>query len=190
MHRPLLLDITSLSMHPSDDLFQGKHVPVSRPVCNHYAGSEKRMRKPLVRDLPLPVLIETHAALHEIPSTRPPDEVAYLPLWPMDSGAAHCSATHDSAANSPDLSRHSRVAHAKIKIAAACHASGRMASHNGCSDLNDPSAVAVDVIKAAESRPNQRKSTRHDRDCRYDGAVLQRAKRSGQSLPKAAGALM
>lgn len=184
MHRPLLLDITSLSMHPSDDLFQGKHVPVSRPVCNHYAGSEKRMRKPLVRDLPLPVLIETHAALHEIRSTRPPDEVAYQPLWPKDSAAAHCSATHDSAANSPDLSRHSRVAHAKIKIAAACHASGRMASHNGCSDLNDPSAVAVDVIKAAESRPNQRKSTRHDRDCRYDERFCKEQNEAGSLCRK------
>ncbi len=190
MHRPLLLDITSLSMHPSDDLFQGKHVPVSRPICDHYAGSEKRMRKPLARDLRPPVPIETHAALHEILGTRTPDEVACLTLWPMYSAAAHCSAIHNSAANSPDSFRYSRATHAKMKIAAACHAPGRIASHNGCTGIDDPSAVAVDAIKAAKSKPNQHKSTLHDRACPYVGAVLQIAKRSGQSLPEAAGALM
>lgn len=34
-------------MHPIDVLFQGKHLPVSLPVCDHYAGSEKLMRKSL-----------------------------------------------------------------------------------------------------------------------------------------------
>jgi citrate lyase subunit beta/citryl-CoA lyase len=34
-------------MHPSDVLFQGKCPPVSIPVCDHYAGSEKLMRKSL-----------------------------------------------------------------------------------------------------------------------------------------------
>jgi citrate lyase subunit beta/citryl-CoA lyase len=35
-------------MHPSEVLFQGKHQPVSIPTCDHYAGSEKLMRKSLV----------------------------------------------------------------------------------------------------------------------------------------------
>lgn len=190
MHRPLLLDITSLSMHPSDDLFQRKHVPVSRPVCDHYEGSGKRMRKPLARDLRPPVPVETHAALHEIRSTQTLGEVVCLPLWPRDSAAAHCSTSHNSAANSSDSFRHSRATHAKMKIAAACHALGRIASHNGHTDIDDPSAVAVDAIKSAKPKPNQHKSTLHDRTCRYDGAVLQIAKRSGQSLPEEAGALM
>ncbi len=34
-------------MHPSDVLFQGMHQPVSLPACDHYAGSEKLMRKSL-----------------------------------------------------------------------------------------------------------------------------------------------
>ncbi|MBK4734427.1 HpcH/HpaI aldolase/citrate lyase family protein [Noviherbaspirillum pedocola] len=32
-------------MHPSEVLFQGKRQPVAIPVCDHYAGSEKLMRK-------------------------------------------------------------------------------------------------------------------------------------------------
>jgi citrate lyase subunit beta/citryl-CoA lyase len=35
-------------MHPSEVLFQGKHQPVSLPVCDHYAGSEKLMRKSII----------------------------------------------------------------------------------------------------------------------------------------------
>ena len=34
-------------MHPSEVLFQGKRPPVSLPVCDHYAGSEKLMQKSL-----------------------------------------------------------------------------------------------------------------------------------------------
>ncbi len=34
-------------MRPSEVLFQGMHQPVSLPVCDHYAGSEKLMRKSL-----------------------------------------------------------------------------------------------------------------------------------------------
>jgi len=34
-------------MHPSEVLFQGSSLPVSIPVCDHYAGSEKLMRKSL-----------------------------------------------------------------------------------------------------------------------------------------------
>ena len=32
-------------MHPSKVLFQGKRQPVSIPACDHYAGSEKLMRR-------------------------------------------------------------------------------------------------------------------------------------------------
>lgn len=32
-------------MHPSEALFQGRHQPISLPVCDHYAGSEKLMHK-------------------------------------------------------------------------------------------------------------------------------------------------
>ena len=34
-------------MHPSEVLFQGKRAPASIPVCDHYAGSEKLMRRSL-----------------------------------------------------------------------------------------------------------------------------------------------
>jgi citrate lyase subunit beta/citryl-CoA lyase len=200
MRRPLLLDITPLSMHPSDDLFQGKHVPAPRPVGDHYAGSDKDTRhtrrarrtpKPLTLGLPMPVRIKTNAAPHEIWSMPARGEVECLSIWIMDSASAHCSAIHNSVVKGPAAFRHSGPAHGKMKIAAACHAPARIASHNVRTNIHDPLAVAIDAIKAAEPRPSQRKSTLHD--CAgycYDGAVLQRAKQSGQPMPEAAGALM
>src|SRR5450830_496578 len=35
----------SAAMHPTQVLFPGTQQPVSLPVCDHYAGSEKLMRK-------------------------------------------------------------------------------------------------------------------------------------------------
>ena len=32
-------------MHPSEVLFQGERQPLMLPACDHYAGSEKLMRK-------------------------------------------------------------------------------------------------------------------------------------------------
>ena len=149
------------------------------------------MRQPLTPDLPMPSWIETHAAMHEIRRTPTPGEVACPPLMVMDSARAYRSAIHDAAIKSPDALRQAQAMHAKMKIAAACHASGKIASHNGRPDIRDPSAVAFDVIRAAEPRLRQHTPTLHD--CvgyRYDGAVLHRAKRSGQSSPEAAGAQM
>ena len=34
-------------MHPSEVFFQGTQAPVTIPACDHYAGSEKLMRKSL-----------------------------------------------------------------------------------------------------------------------------------------------
>lgn len=36
-----------INVHPSEVLFQGEAIPVQLPVCDHYAGSEKLMRKSL-----------------------------------------------------------------------------------------------------------------------------------------------
>jgi hypothetical protein len=137
------------------------------------------------------VRTKTHAASHEIRSTLARGEMERLALWIMDSAPANCSAIHNPAVKSPDAFQHSRVHHGKMKIAAACHAPGKIASHNACVNTCDPSALTRDAIKPAESRRVQHKSTRHDR-ARYchNCTVLRKAKRNGQSVPEAAGALM
>ena len=45
-------------MHPSKVLFQGKRQPVSLPVCDHYAGSEKLMRRSMALQQELGPLLD------------------------------------------------------------------------------------------------------------------------------------
>ncbi len=238
-------------MHASDVLFQGVHRPVTLPACDHYAGSEKLMRKSMdlqqqlgpvfditfdcedgaaagnerahaelvgeliagegnrfgrigarVHDpshphfdadvraicalagkrlayvvvpkvesaeqlagamavirthaeaagrggLPVHALIETHGALHEVWQIAALPGVECLSFGIMDFVSAHYGGIPASAMKSPGQFSHPLVMRAKLEIAAACHAHGKVASHNVCTDIHDPSVVADDAGKAA-----------------------------------------
>ena len=240
-------------MHPSDVLFQGKHQPVSLPVCDHYAGSEKLMRKSLAlqqqlgpvfditfdcedgaaagdeiahaqrvaaliasdenhhgrvgarvhdpasphfeqdvqiicahaaktlaylvipkienlaqlkaavsvvdrhakaagrNDLPIHVLIETHGALHEVWDIAALPGVECLSFGIMDFVSAHYGAIPDTAMRSPGQFRHPLIMRAKLEIAAACHAHGKIASHNVCTEIRDLSVVSGDALEASQT---------------------------------------
>jgi len=191
MHRPLLLDITFLSMHPSDILIKGKHQPAWLPVCDHYARSEKRIRTSPVSDLRLHIPIETHVAVHEIRDVPVPGEVDCLPLGLMDSGPARGDTIHVSSIRIPVRLRSAAATHAKMKIAAPCRALCEIASHNDPKDRCDTLAIAGNAIRAAESRETQHKSTRHRRAShRRRTAILQEAQQNRQSMPESAGVPM
>jgi len=191
MHRPLLLDISSIAMHPSDSLFQGKHQPVSLPVGDLYAAPEKSMGNSPAVALYTRAPIKIDVALHEIQGSSPTGAVECQALGAVDSVPAFCGATLDSMMSSTNPSGRRLATNAKMKIAAACHAPGKIASHNACVNTCDPSALTRDAIKPAESRRVQHKSTRHDRArYRHNCTVPRKAKRNGQSVPEAAGALM
>lgn len=237
-------------MHPSEVLFQGKHVPVSIPVCDHYAGSEKLMRKSLVlqqelgpifditldcedgagagdeerhaqlvaaliageenrfervgarvhdvasdffeRDvtlicetaakrlaylvlpkvdsaaqvsdaiavinrhakkdgrshLPIHVLIETHGALEQVRAIASLPQVQCLSFGIMDFVAAHFGAIPAGAMRTPGQFTHPLVVRAKLEIAAACHAHGKVPSHNVTTEIKDTAVVANDANRA------------------------------------------
>jgi citrate lyase subunit beta/citryl-CoA lyase len=238
-------------MHPSEVLFQGATLPVSIPVCDHYAGSEKLMRKSLqlqqelgpifditfdcedgaahgneeahanligtllvdeenkfgrigarVHDvgspffeqdvaiilqhaakriaylvipkvnsvadvksaitlinrhakkhgrskLPVHVLIETHGALADVHAIAALPQVECLSFGVMDFVSEHYGAIPGSAMRSPGQFTHPLVMHAKVEIAAACHAHGKTPSHNVTTEINDTSVVASDAHRAA-----------------------------------------
>lgn len=238
-------------MRPSEVLFQGMHRPVSLPVCDHYAGSDKLMRKSMAlqeqmgpvfditfdcedgaaagnerahavlvgeliagagnrfgrigarvhdpehpafeadvriiceraatrlaylvipkvdsveqlqaaiafvrrhaqaagrSDLPLHVLIETHRALHEVWQIAALPEVECLSFGIMDFVSAHYGGIPASAMKSPGQFAHPLVMRAKLDIAAACHAHGKVASHNVCTEIRDLAVVAGDAERAA-----------------------------------------
>jgi citrate lyase subunit beta/citryl-CoA lyase len=241
----------TLHMHPSEVLFQGTHIPVSIPVCDHYAGSEKLMHKstalqqelgpifditidcedgasagnedaharlsatliagkenrfnrigarvhdlnhpcfeqdvailcdgaaqhlaylviPKVnsvvdttraidfinhyaakngRDsLPIHVLIETHGALADAHAIAALPQVECLSFGIMDFVSAHHGAVPATAMRSPGQFAHPLIVRAKLEIAAACHAYGKVPSHNVTTEIKDSAVTANDAARAA-----------------------------------------
>lgn len=237
-------------MHPSEVLFQDKRLPASLPVCDHYAGSEKLMRKSLVLqqelgpvfditfdcedgasagneaahanlvadlicsddnrhnrigvrvhdtgseffasdvaticeraghrlaylalpkvesvdevtqaialinihakksgrlDLPVHVLIETHGALAAVSDIAALPQVECLSFGVMDFVSGHYGAIPATAMRSPGQFIHPLVVRAKLEIAAACHAHGKVPSHNVTTEIKDTSVVAFDATRA------------------------------------------
>jgi len=237
-------------MHPSEILFQGKRQPLLLPACDHYAGSEKLMRKSmalqqelgplfditfdcedgaaagaeqehaqlvaaLLNDegnrharigarlhdsasahfacdlativggaarrlayivlpkadsvgdvlraielinehalpagraaLPLHVLIETHGALRDAFAIAALPQVECLSFGIMDFVSAHYGAIPGSAMRTPGQFTHPLVVRAKLEMVAACHAYGKVASHNVTTEIKDTSVVANDAQRA------------------------------------------
>ena len=234
-------------MHPSEVLFQGKRQPLLLPACDHYAGSEKLMRKSMtlqqelgpqfditfdcedgaaagqellhaemiaslvtsvhnrfnrigvrVHDvhspyfetdlativgaaasrlayvvlpkpdgvadveqaiaalnrhaggvtIPLHVLIETHGALHDAWAIAALPQVECLSFGIMDFVSAHYGAIPASAMRTPGQFTHPLVVRAKLEMVAACHAHGKVASHNVTTDIKDSAVVANDAQRA------------------------------------------
>ena len=238
-------------MHPSEVLFQGKRQPMLLPACDHYAGSEKLMRKssalqqelgPLfditfdcedgaatgaeqehahlvaallgdetnrfgrigvrVHDsasahfafdvativgacanqlaylalpkaenladvqrmiefvnryaqaagraaLPIHVLIETHGALRDAWDIAALPQVECLSFGIMDFVSAHYGAIPGNAMRTPLQFTHPLVVRAKLDMVAACHAHGKVPSHNVTTDVKDSAIVANDAQRAA-----------------------------------------
>jgi len=101
-------------------------------------------------DLPMHVLIETHGALHDVWDIAAMPEVQCLSFGIMDFVSAHYGAIPAAAMQSPGQFDHPLVARAKTDIAAACHAHGKVASHNVTTDIRDPSVVAADACRAVQ----------------------------------------
>ncbi|WP_034297787.1 CoA ester lyase [Herbaspirillum sp. RV1423] len=239
-------------MHPTQVLFPGTRQPVSLPVCDHYAGSEKLMRKSIVlqqelgpvfditldcedgasagneavhaqlvgaliasddnrfgrigarvhdisspffepdvaticaaaasrlaylmlpkadgladvqqaiatiarhtgetgRRMPrLHVLIETHGALEDVYRIAALPQVESLSFGVMDFVSAHYGAIPGSAMRSPGQFTHPLVARAKLEISAACHAHGKVPSHNVTTEIQDAAVVTGDASRAAQ----------------------------------------
>ena len=237
-------------MHPSEVLFEGKRLPLLLPACDHYAGSEKLMRKSIAlqqelgplfditldcedgaaagaeaehaqlvvqllqndparagrigvrvhdaqspyfapdikvivgaaasqlayvvlpkvesaaevaraidlvnqhagsRATPLPVhvLIETHGALREAYDIAALPQVECLSFGIMDFVSAHHGAIPGAAMRTPGQFNHPLVARAKLEMVAACHAHGKVPSHNVTTEIKDSAVVANDAQRAA-----------------------------------------
>lgn len=99
--------------------------------------------------LPVHVLIETHGALADAHAIAAIPQVECLSFGVMDFVSAHYGAIPGTAMRSPGQFTHPLVMRAKLEIAAACHAHGKVPSHNVTTEINDTSIVASDAHRAA-----------------------------------------
>lgn len=240
-------------MHPSEVLFQGNRQPLLLPACDHYAGSEKLMRKSIalqqelgplfditldcedgasagneaaharlvaellgsddnkfnrigarVHDVgspffaqdveiicaaaqrlaylvlpkvngaqevvdaialvnqhaakagrnadnpvPIHVLIETHGALRQAYDIAAIAQVQCLSFGIMDFISSHYGAIPGAAMRTPGQFTHPLVVRAKLEISAACHAHGKVPSHNVTTEIKDTAVAANDAQRAA-----------------------------------------
>ncbi|MGG7607714.1 HpcH/HpaI aldolase/citrate lyase family protein [Massilia sp. BKSP1R2A-1] len=99
-------------------------------------------------DLPVHVLIETHGALREAYDIAALPQVECLSFGIMDFVSSHYGAVPASAMRTPGQFTHPLVVRAKLEMVAACHAHGKVASHNVTTDIKDSAVVANDAQRA------------------------------------------
>ncbi len=99
-------------------------------------------------DLPVHVLVETHGALREAYDIAALPQVECLSFGIMDFVSAHYGAVPASAMRTPGQFTHPLVVRAKLEMVAACHAHGKVASHNVTTDIKDSAVVANDAQRA------------------------------------------
>jgi citrate lyase subunit beta/citryl-CoA lyase len=98
--------------------------------------------------LPVHVLIETHGALRDADAIAALPQVECLSFGIMDFVSAHYGAIPGSAMRTPGQFTHPLVVRAKLEIAAACHAHGKIPSHNVTTEIKDTAVVANDAQRA------------------------------------------
>lgn len=116
-------------------------------LINQYAAKAGR-RSAGAQDLPVHVLIETHGALHDAYAIAALPQVECLSFGIMDFVSAHYGAVPASAMRTPGQFTHPLVVRAKLEMVAACHAHGKVASHNVTTDIKDSAVVANDAQRA------------------------------------------
>lgn len=100
--------------------------------------------------IPTQILVETHGALAQVFQLAALPTVEALSFGLMDFVSAHDGAIPDTAMRSPGQFEHPLVRRAKLEIAAACHAHGRVPTHNVSTEVRDMQIVASDAARARD----------------------------------------
>ncbi|MBC7685506.1 MAG: CoA ester lyase [Bdellovibrionales bacterium] len=99
--------------------------------------------------LPVHVLIETHGALRDAHAIAALPQVECLSFGIMDFVSAHYGAIPGNAMRTPGQFAHPLIVRAKLEMVAACHAHGKVPSHNVTTEIKDTAVVANDAQRAA-----------------------------------------
>ncbi len=100
--------------------------------------------------LPLHALIESPAAVHRAFDIAAHPRVQSLSFGLMDFVSAHAGAIPDAAMGAQGQFTHPLVLRAKLEIASACHAHGKVPSHCVVTEFNHPQALQAAARRAAQ----------------------------------------
>jgi len=98
--------------------------------------------------VPLHFLVETHGALRDVDAIAAHPRVESLSFGLMDFVSAHRGAIPAHGMSAGGQFSHPLVLRAKLEIAAACHAHGKVPSHSVVTEFNDRRAIAEAAGKA------------------------------------------
>lgn len=107
-----------------------------------------RIAARIAQPIAIHALIETHSALADVAALAALPTLEALSFGVMDFVSAHHGAIPDTAMRSPGQFEHPLVRRAKLEIAAACHAHGKVPSHNVTTEVRDLAVVASDAARA------------------------------------------
>ncbi|WP_309678906.1 aldolase/citrate lyase family protein [Polaromonas sp.] len=111
--------------------------------------AEQALTDAAAPDLPLHVLIESPAAVHRAFEIAAHPRVQSLSFGLMDFVSAHSGAIPADGMSSQGQFTHPLVLRAKLEIAAACHAHGKVPSHCVVTEFNDAQAMTLAASQAA-----------------------------------------
>lgn len=111
--------------------------------------AEKALQGTSAAHLPLQVLIESPAAVHRAFEIAAHPRVQSLSFGLMDFVSAHGGAIPASAMASAGQFTHPLVVRAKLEIASACHAHGKVPSHCVVTEFSDMVAMQAAASRAA-----------------------------------------
>ena len=111
---------------------------------------EKALLHASAGHLPLHVLIESPAAVHRAFEIAAHPRVQSLSFGLMDFVSAHGGAIPADGMGAAGQFAHPLVVRAKLEIAAACHAQGKVPSHCVVTEFNDAAAMRAAAHKAAQ----------------------------------------
>ena len=109
------------------------------------------LTQPDARTLPIHVLLESPAAVHRAYQIAAHPRVQSVSFGLMDFVSAHGGAIPSSGMQGEGQFSHPLVMRAKLEIAAACHAAGKVPSHCVVTEIHDPAVVRRAAGTAARS---------------------------------------
>lgn len=110
---------------------------------------EKALAAASAEHLPIQVLIESPAAVHRAFDIAAHPRVQSLSFGLMDFVSAHGGAIPSDGMSSAGQFTHPLVVRAKLEIAAACHAHGKVPSHCVVTEFSDTAAMQDAATRAA-----------------------------------------